>query len=350
MIRILTVEDSDVVALLLKAILDQEPDMQVVGHARNGSEALSQVQALQPDLVTMDIRMPVLDGFEATRLIMAQHPTPIVVVSSSVDEEELHIISRAIEEGALAVLEKPRDVSHPNFEASRRELVDTIRAMAEVKLVRRRFTAQPSRHASADTRIFTKPAPQLQELVAIGVSTGGPQVLQSIFAALPADFPVPVLVAQHISKGFLGGLVNWLRDNSPLRIKVAESGEALEKGCVYFAPDDYHLMVRRNSRGLAVQLDQGASNKGFRPSASNLFDSVAQTCGSKAVGVLLTGMGSDGARGLLAMHRRGAHTLVQDEQSAVVYGMPAAALALDAVSQVVPLEQLPAQLLELARG
>ncbi len=349
MIRILTVEDSDVVALLLKAILDQEPDMQVVGRARDGGEALPQVEALQPDLVTMDIRMPVLDGFEATRQIMAQRPTPIVVVSSSVDDEELRITFRAIEEGALAVLEKPRGFTHPDFETIRQELVDTIRAMAEVKLVRRRLTPKLSA-PTAGTHHASLPPGKSPEVVAIGVSTGGPQVLQMLFNTLPVDFPLPVLVAQHISKGFLGGLVKWLGDESPLQIKVAENGEPLEKGSVYFAPDNHHLTVRRNSRGLVVHLDQGASNKGFRPSASNLFHSVAQTCGGKAVGVLLTGMGSDGAQGLLAMHQQGAHTLVQDEQSAVVYGMPGAALALDAVSQVVPLEQLPARLLKLVQG
>ncbi len=349
MIRILTVEDSDVVALLLKAILEQEPDMRVVGRARNGAEALGQVKALQPDLVTMDIRMPVLDGFEATRQIMAERPTPIVVVSSSVDDDELRITFRAIEEGALAVMEKPRGLSHPDFESIRQELVDTIRAMAEVKLVRRTRPPQLSR-LSTDKKT-SAPAPlHAPELVAIGISTGGPQVLQSLFKALPTDFPLPILVAQHISKGFLQGLVKWLDDESELRIKVAENGEALQGGHVYFAPDDHHLMVHRTSRGLVVRLDHGDTVNGFRPSASCLFESVAQVCGRKAVGVLLTGMGSDGATGLSSMHQLGATTLVQDEQSAVVYGMPGAALALNAVSQVLPLDRLPVRLVELAGG
>ena len=347
MLRILIVEDSSVVALLLRAIFQQQPDMQVLGHAKNGREAVQMARDLKPDVITMDIRMPVMDGFEATRMIMAGSPTPIVVVSSSVDDEELRITFRAIEEGALAVMEKPRGFTHPDFETIRRDLVDTVRAMSQVKLFKRFKVERPSGVDIYETAIHQRT--KAYELLAIACSTGGPQALHRIFALLPIGFPVPVVVTQHISKGFVGGLAAWLAGNTLLNVKLAEQGELLTAGTIYFAPDDQHLLVTRTHEGLAVNLNQGVSFNGFRPSASPMFKSVAMTCQSRAIGALLTGMGADGADGLLAMRRVGGHTLVQDEASAVVYGMPGAAIALDAVDQVVALDNMPAYLSSIVR-
>lgn len=347
MLRILIVEDSTVVAMLLKAILQKEPDMEVVGHARNGREGIQMAHDLKPNVITMDIRMPVMDGFEATRTIMADNPVPIVVISSSVDNEELRITFRAIEEGALAVMEKPRGFAHPDFETMRRDLVDTVRAMAGVRLFRRRKIKVPKEIDIYETAIHQRT--KAYELLAIGCSTGGPQVLHQIFSLLPIGFPVPVVVTQHISKGFTAGLTAWLAGNTLLNVKLAEHGEKLTAGTIYFAPDDQHLLVIRNSSGLAVLLNQDAPCNGFRPSVNSMFKSAASTCQQRAIGLLLTGMGSDGADGMLALHRAGSHTLVQDETSAVVYGMPGAAIALDAVDQVVALDKMPAYLSSIVR-
>lgn len=347
MIRILIVEDSQVVALLLKAIFEHEPDMRVVGHARDGRAGVQLAHELKPDLITMDIRMPVMDGFEATRMIMANDPIPIVVISSSVDDEELRTTFRAIEEGALSVIEKPRGISHPDFDSIRRELVDTVRAMAEVRVVRRRSHVRPKDVDIYETAI--RQGTRAYELVAIGCSTGGPQALQQILGMLPVGFPVPIVVTQHISKGFIGGLVSWLAGNTLLAVKQAEQGEALRAGTVYFAPDGQHLLVARQAGGLVVNLSNDALANGFRPSASPMFQSVARTCANHAVGVLLTGMGVDGADGLLALRRAGGHTIVQDQESAVVYGMPGAAIALDAVDQVVFIDRMPAYLSSIVR-
>ncbi len=347
MLRILIVEDSAVVAMLLKAILQQQPDMQVVGHARDGREGVQLARELKPDVITMDIRMPVMDGFEATRQIMDDCPTPIVVISSSVDNEELRITFRAIEEGALAVMEKPRGFSHPDFEAIRRDLVDTVRAMSQVKMFRRQKFTRPSGLDIYEKAIHQKT--KAYELLAIGCSTGGPQALHQIFSSLPVGFPVPVVVTQHISKGFVGGLVSWLADNTQLKVKLAEHGEALKPGTVYFAPDDQHLLVSRSSGGLIALLSSDAACNGFRPSVSPMFNSIVQACQHHAIGALLTGMGMDGADGLLALRRAGSHTVVQDEASSVVFGMPGAAVALGAVDQVVALDQLPAYLSSIVR-
>lgn len=347
MIRILICEDSPVIALLLKAIFEHEPDFNVVGHAKNGRECVQMAHELKPNLITMDIRMPVMDGFEATRVIMSSSPIPIVVVSSSVNDEELKITFRAIEEGALSVIEKPHGMNHPNFETIRRELVETVRAMADVKLIRR---SSPKKLRTADiVRIPASPNASAYELVAIGCSTGGPQVLQQVLSSLPVNFPVPIVIAQHISRGFIGGMVSWLSGHTLLRVKEAQQGETLLAGTVYFAPDDSHLQIARNSQGLTAQLKQDPPVNGFRPAATPLLQSAAQTCKKNAIGALFSGMGCDGAEGLLAIRRAGGHTLVQDPESAVVYGMPGAAVALDAVDEIVKLNRIAAYLAHLVQ-
>ncbi|MDP2169360.1 MAG: chemotaxis-specific protein-glutamate methyltransferase CheB [Rhodocyclaceae bacterium] len=346
MIRILIADDSRVISQLLKIIFESESDMQVVGIAADGREAVRLAQELRPDVMTMDIRMPVMDGFEATRLIMSSQPVPIVVISASVDDAELRTTFRAIEEGALAVIEKPVGLSHPEFEAMRREITDTVRAMAALKVFRRRAQAkQPAQPMVEAERV---PPGRVREIVAIGCSTGGPQALQAVLGTLPASFPLPIAIAQHMSKGFIGGLAEWLRSQSLLNIRLVTHGEQLKPGTVYFAPDDFHLRVVRDAHGLVAQLSQEGLINGFRPSATPLLQSVAQTCQGGGIGVLLTGMGCDGAVGLLAMRQAGAHTLVQDQVSAVVYGMPGAAIAIDAVDRIVNLKHMAAYLQSLA--
>ena len=346
MIKILITEDSDVVATLLQAILEAEPDMVVVGRARNGREAVTLTGELKPDLVTMDIRMPVMDGFEATRMIMASHPLPIVVISASVDNEELRTTFRAIEEGALAGIEKPRGLSHPDFEDIRLELVETIRAMAEVKVVRRR----PPRPTTSTFEPHPKPRVNAYEVIGMALSTGGPQTLSTILAGLPVGFPLPLLVVQHISPGFIGGLVNWLRGQTLLEVRLAEADRDLEPGVVHIAPDGYHLEVARRKGRLQATLLEMPPIERFRPSGTALFRSLAHCCGTTAVGGILTGMGSDGTDGLLALHRAGGHVFAQDEDSAVVYGMPGSARAAGCVDRVVPLARIPTHLIELARS
>ncbi|MDP2786777.1 MAG: chemotaxis-specific protein-glutamate methyltransferase CheB [Pseudomonadota bacterium] len=346
MIDILITEDSDVVAALLQGIFQAEPDMRVVGRARNGREAVTMAHELQPNLVTMDIRMPVMDGFDATRMIMATQPLPIVVISSSVDDEELRITFRAIEEGALAVIEKPRGLNHPDFEQVRRELVETVRAMAEVKVVRRR-RPQPS-VAIFQTHVARRTASY--EVVGLALSTGGPQALSTILAGMPIGYPLPLLVVQHISPGFVGGLVSWLRGLTLLEVRLAEAGMPLRAGSVYIAPDGHHLEVARRDGRLHAHLSSAPPIDRFRPSGTALFHSLARCCGKSAIGGIFTGMGSDGSEGLLALHRAGGHVFAQDADSAVVYGMPGAARAAGCVDQVVPLARIPTHLIELARS
>jgi len=273
---------------------------------------------------------------------MATNPVPIVVISSSVDAEELRITFRAIEMGALAVIEKPFGPKHPAYEKGRREMIQTIRAMAGVKVVRRDRKASRVQPAGLCNRITVVHKPF--EVVAIGCSTGGPQVLKCILSALPASFPAPIVIVQHISRGFVQGLASWLNSVSQLDVHIARHAEPLLPGHVYIAPDDQHLLVSRINNSLMASLSDAPLVGQFRPSATPLLQSVAGICGEMGIGMLLSGMGDDGAAGLLELRQAKGHTLVQDKESSVVYGMPGSALKLEAVDEVINMNEIPSYL------
>ncbi|MEO5364898.1 MAG: chemotaxis-specific protein-glutamate methyltransferase CheB [Magnetococcus sp. WYHC-3] len=334
---ILIVEDSQVVAMLLRAIFSRENGLRVVGHALDGAQALEMTHRLRPHIITMDIRMPRMDGLEATRRIMEEVPTPIVVVSASVDDEELRITFRAIEAGALAVIEKPRGIAHPDFETIRGNLVDMVRAMSEVPVVRRSRRNKPPSPAGLPPSPSppSPPSParsrgSLPSIVALGASTGGPQTLQAILERLPAHFPIPILVVQHISPGFVGGMASWLDTLTPLGVSVAANAEPLQPGRVYLAPDSVHVRVESNAQGAAVvRLTTGNHPANPHcPSVGVMLESVADQFGSRCIAGLLTGMGSDGAAALARLAACQAATFVQSRDSCVVFGMPGSALEL----------------------
>ena len=342
MIRVLVAEDSPTARALLVALLASDPEITVVGEARDGVEAVALTQALRPDVVTMDLRMPRLDGFEATKEIMITAPTPIVIVTASMLARDVEISMHALKAGALTVLPKPKGPQDPAFEEDARQLVAQVKAMAQVKVVRHwRPTSAPARPEAEPAR--PRPAPR-GRVVALAASTGGPAALHRLLAALPADFPVPLLAVQHITHGFLGGLVDWLNKASGPRVKVAEDGEPLAPSTVYVAPDDRHLGVTPHE---AVALARTPPVGGFRPSGTSLFEAVARVYGAAAVAVVLTGMGDDGVEGLRALRRAGGRVLAQDEKSSVVFGMPGAAVAAGVVDQILPLEDIPRRLVEL---
>ncbi len=342
MIRVLVVDDSPTQRHLLRVIMDSDPELTVVGEARNGEEAISLCERLRPNIITMDIRMPRMDGYEAIRWIMAERPRPIVVLTSTQSEIELGVSYRAIDAGALTVMGKPHGLPGDDPEAD--QLIATLKALAEVKVVRRRPWLQKERPSSVVGRTRCVKAGAPVRLIAIGASTGGPPSLQGILQGLPADLAVPIVAVQHISRGFTAGLARWLSETTPLRVKVADPGEPLAPGTVYLAPEDRHLLVTQNS---SAMLSTAAPVGGFRPSVTVLFESVAEHYGAGAIGVLLTGMGDDGARGLKAMHDAGAHTIAQDEASSIVFGMPKEAIALGATREVLPLEQIAGRLANL---
>lgn len=337
-IRVLIVEDSRVVAEFLTQVLQADPQLQVVGTASNGEEAVQAVQRVQPDVVTMDIHMPGLNGFDATRRIMETLPTPIVIVSGSFAADEVAMNFRAVEAGAVAIIAPPVGPGAPDHERSTRELIDTVKLMSEVKVVRRwPRTRMPRSDATTASAVEPRrsSAPNAPQIVAIGASTGGPLVLQTLLSGLPRAFPLPLLIVQHMSHGFAHGFVEWLGRTSGFPVSLARSGEYLHAGRAYVAPDDFHLGVQA---GCGALLSKAGPENGMRPAVSFLFRSVAATFGGKAVGVLLTGMGRDGADTLLELKQAGALTIAQDSETSVVHGMPGEAIRLGAAALVLPPE------------
>jgi two-component system, chemotaxis family, protein-glutamate methylesterase/glutaminase len=328
-IRVLVADDQQASRTLLRSIFALEPGFEVVAEARDGGEAARLVRELGPDLVTMDVEMPVLNGFEATLRIMTERPTPIVVVSGQ-DVNAVGFALEAMKAGALAVVPKPPAPTDPAFEAQARHLLTMARAMAGVTLLPQ---VRPPEVAARG------PAPRRQQkarVVAIAASTGGPPALSRILSELPTDFRAPILVVQHIAEGFAEGLARWLAGTSRLRVKVAEHGEALLPRTVYLAPDRRHLGVL----GDAVELSDRPPVDGFKPSGTHLFESVARSFGRAALGLILTGMGKDGVRGLQALRAAGGTVVAQDRESSVIFGMNGEAILAGLTDEVLPLDAM----------
>jgi len=348
LIRVLVVDDSAVLRQSLKFILESDPGLRVVGEAKNGEEAVALAGRLRPDVITMDIRMPRMDGLDAIRHIMAENPTPIVVVSSVDLDREMGISAQATRLGAVSVLRRPVSVSDRKYQAFTTRLIEQVKLMSEVKVITRtrtRETAPPkTRTPEPVVQPVVKKARETQ-IVAIGSSTGGPAALHQVLSALPADFSLPILIVQHISFGFVDGLAGWLDAACKLRVKVAEQRERIRPGIVYIAPDEHHLQAGFGR----IRLSQDEPVKGHRPSATVLFKSVAKAYGPAAVALILTGMGADGAVGMKALRDAGAVTIAQDEASCVVFGMPKEAIALRAIQHIVPLEKIAPTMMALCR-
>jgi two-component system, chemotaxis family, protein-glutamate methylesterase/glutaminase len=345
-LRVLVTEDSVVARALLTSIINRDPGLEVVGEARDGEQAVELTAKLKPDVITMDVHMPKMDGLEATRRIMSETPTPIVVISA-IDPKDVRLSFEALDSGALAVLAKPTGPTAPDFSQRAGEIVSTVKTMAGVRVVRRRprlmsaGTAAPGASAPAaaapvrPVAAASRPSARRKiDIVAIGSSTGGPDALGKIVSALPGDAPVPIVIVQHITVGFHQGLVDWLNNVTTLNVRLGGDGEALAPGDVVIAPGEHQMAVAPGGR---LKLTDEEPVRGHRPSATHLFHSVARAYGGSALGVILTGMGDDGADGLVAMHNAGSWVIGQDEATCVVYGMPREAALRGAVSEVLPL-------------
>lgn len=344
-IRVLIAEDSPTYRELLVTILQSAPDLQVIGTARNGAEAVRLAKRLRPDVITMDIYMPEMDGFEATRQIMTEMPCPVVVISASTDTDQRDLTFNALQAGALSVLEKPTLQDTPEaYEA----LASQVRLMSEVKVVRR--WSKPTGPLDPKSTVTANVSPLIQnghskiQMAVIASSTGGPGILAEILSKLPANFPIPILIVQHITPGFGAGLADWLNQQTPLQVRLARHADEPKPGQVLIAPDNAHMMI--NSMGL-ISLSNMPAVHGLRPAANYLFHSVARVYGPRAIGIILTGMGSDGAEGLQSMRQAGAHTIAQDKETCVVFGMPAVAISLDAAEQILPAKQIAPAILAL---
>jgi len=341
MIKVLIVDDSASTRMFLQQLFSADPDLSVVGSAQNGIEAITEAERLAPDVITMDIDMPRMNGLVATRRIMETHPTPIIILSGVLDTAEVVSSFRAMEAGAVAALPKPRGAGHPDHEREVDALIRTVKLMSEIKLVRRWALSkegEPVFSATETARIKTPTPPRV---VAVGASTGGPVVIKDILSGLGKEFSLPVLIVQHMAAGFIRGFAEWLTLTSGMQVHIASQSERLIPGHVYMAPDGFHLLADTGDR---IKLSDSAPENGLRPAVSALFRSVANVYGNSAIGVLLTGMGRDGVDELLLMKEKGAVTIIQDQASSVIYGMPGEAAKIDAATITLPPERIAALL------
>ena len=338
-VKVMLVEDSRVVRTLLTHIIDHDPRLELAAAFETGEDALAAIDRVEPDVISMDIRLPGIDGLETTRRIMAERPTPIVVIADAVEDSSLKISMNALRAGALSVVEKPVATTHVGYDAIAGEICTQLRIMAAVPVIRRRpigsGRVQPEALRPRSVEHASRPAKP--SVLAIAASTGGPPALAKVIGALPESFPLPILLVQHMGAAFMEGFAAWLDGVVACPVSIARDGERAEPGRVHVAPGDRHLEL---GPGGILRVTDAAPVGGQRPAATILFRSVAHHAGPRGIGILLTGMGEDGALGLLDMHRAGALTIAEHESTAVVYGMPAAAVRLAAAETVLPIDRV----------
>lgn len=338
-VRVLIVDDSPLVQEILKSIFKDDPEIEIAGTANNGEEAVRKVKALRPHLVTMDLQMPVMDGFAATEAIMTECPTPILVLSSSINNDDVINSMKALAVGALDVMEKPGNNAY--WHISAKLLQDKVKLLSRVKVTARVREARQKRSpvepvpATSGKKYF---------IIGIGTSTGGPNVLKHILKELPEDFSPGIVIVQHMTDGFTQGLVDWLDGECHIKVKIAERDEWVQGGRVYIAPDKYHIKVMPGGR---IKYDDSPPLGGHRPAADVLLKSIAASCGSAAAGIILTGMGKDGAEGIKAIKDSGGFTMAQSQESCVVFGMPKVAIELGGVDKVLSEEGITHELLKI---
>lgn len=330
-IRVLIVDDSPVVREILTSLLQSDPEIRVVGQASNGAEAVELTAKLRPDLVTMDLVMPGMDGMDATRQIMARHPTPVLFLSAFFGSDGQYTRADALAAGALDIVEKPALMPDWRWRTTSHTLIEKVKALSKVPVIAhihgaRGLLAQDD--SQADT--FVGPA---ADVVGIGAGFGGPRMLEQLLPTLPATYALGVIVVHHMTDGFTATALRWLQERCAIKVKVAENGDAILPRQVLFAPETSHVIVHPGGR---VQLSNGEPVNGQRPSIDVTFNSIAKVYGARCAGIVLTGTGKDGAEGLLAIRQAGGVTLVQDENSSAVFEMPRAAIELGAAQQVLP--------------
>ncbi|NLW03671.1 MAG: chemotaxis-specific protein-glutamate methyltransferase CheB [Pseudomonadaceae bacterium] len=338
LIRVLIVDDSSLARAMLREILEEQDDIQVIAEAENGKEAIALAQQWRPDLITMDLNMPVMNGLEAIEYIMHNKAVPILVVSSETDAK---LACQALASGALEVIGKP------SFDPKEVELLlHQVRLLSGVPVITRmqRFSKTDQTPAKAIERKLVEVEAAEHPIFAIALSTGGPKALANLLVKLPVEFPAPILVAQHISNGFIEGMAQWLSTLSLLPVKVAEDNELLEAGKVYLSPSEQHLTITKDYR---VKLKVRSEADIYHPSCDEMLSSVAQVFGKDAIGIIMTGMGRDGTQGMTDIYEQGGITLAQDEASSVIYGMNAEAVNAGVIHRELPLNCLAEEMLTI---
>lgn len=345
MIKILIVEDSPLVCKILTKVFESDPELRVVGIATTGKEAIKLVSELKPDIITMDIVMPDMDGIEATKHIMAYNPTPILLLTSS-HQRKREAVFQAISFGALDVAEKTNFEQSLVDENEQEALLNKLKFLARIKVIRHplaRLERKPVLSKMGDFAPIQDNFGAVSGVIAIAASTGGPQAVISILSRFPANIPYAVVLVQHIAKGFSEGLVDWLANSCSIKIKLAVNNEKISAATAYIAPNEVQMKVES---GGIIRLSDDPPDGNFKPSANPLLSSVARVYKKSAIGVILTGMGRDGVSGIKAIKDSGGFTIAQDEKTSVIFGMPKEAIAAGAIDKILPMEKIADEILE----
>jgi two-component system chemotaxis response regulator CheB len=338
MVRVLIADDSPLVCTVLRDILCCHPGIEVVAEVRDGRQAVEETRRLRPDLIIMDVMMPVMDGLDAVIEIMASAPTPILVLSSNVDPADSRSAFQAIQHGALDIMEKPAGMFSDGFPEIADTLIEKVKALSRIRVMHH-FRGRRPLPPPAASSLPVGP----RNLLAIGASTGGPKAVMRLLREIPRESRARIVVVQHISCGFAAGFAEWLDRDVPCTVRLARDGEVLPEGVALVAPNNRHLEIVDGR----VLLSETAPVNSCRPSVDVLFRSLARQLAPSVVAVLLSGMGRDGAEGMAALRRSGGYNIVQDEASCAVFGMPKVAVELGAPHQVLPLGQIGPRVLEL---
>jgi two-component system, chemotaxis family, protein-glutamate methylesterase/glutaminase len=346
-IKVLIVDDSAVVRQVLTQILCTDPQIEVIGAAADPYLAANKIRDEIPDVITLDIEMPKMDGLTFLRKIMSQHPVPIVIISS-LTTKGAETTLRALEYGAVEIITKDNINTKEFFEESRERICRIIKESAGIKLKRRGFVL-PTEKLSTDAVIKKAPVRSMiqttEKVIAIGASTGGTEALKLFLEALPPDCP-GIVIVQHMPEVFTKSFANRLNQICKVTVKEAENGDSVIRGRALIAPGNKHMLLKRSGARYYVEIQEGPLVNRHRPSVDVLFRSTAQYAGKNSIGIIMTGMGDDGARGLLEMKQSGARTIAQDEKSCIVFGMPKEAIKLEAVDHILPLEKIAPYILE----
>lgn len=348
--RVLIVDDSAFMRKVLSDIVNSDPGLVVADTAKNGQEALQKVQQLKPDVMTLDVEMPVMDGLSALEAVMRDSPLPVIMLSS-LTKEGADATLKALELGAVDFITKPSSIFQINTQDMQQELLNKLKMASRVSV---RARSAPRRDRLPIVRPMPtaaeRPAPakdvRMKKIIAIGTSTGGPKALQDVIPHLPANLPASVVVVQHMPPGFTKSLAERMDSISQMRVKEAENNDLLVPGWVYIAPGDFHLRVVKDGHGYRIRLGDDGLVSGHRPSVDAMMESLAELRISDVVGVIMTGMGSDGAKGLKLLKEHRNFVLAQDEESCVVFGMPKSAIKLEAVDKIVSLDALADEIIK----
>lgn len=345
-IRVLIIDDSAYSRQTIKKMLESDPHIEVAGIASDGIDAMAKTLRLKPDLITLDLEMPEMDGFSFLRWLMKNRPTPVIIVSSYSDSKT---VFKALEFGAADFIAKPPRMASTEFQKLEKDLLRKVKGIRgfrmdklskNLELLEEETTQRPSLDTSADTI----------QVVAIGSSTGGPAALQIILTKLPSDFPAGIAISQHMPKGFTASFAERLNGISKLRVKEAQDGDNLESGKVLICPGGYHMFFKKKGQRIFASIKESKSTDKYIPSVDIMMSSIAEIFGRKAMGVVLTGMGNDGKAGMLEIKKRGGYTIAESEDTAVVYGMPLEVIKAGAAELVLPISQIPVEIIKAIKG